>query len=162
MRPLLLTLTLTTALSAQYPISANALHWQGATSTAGPFCWGFTCTPAAATILPGEPGTLTIRAEFNQPYLLGLSPTATSCISAPAISYNSLTLDPPITIWWTGTCSIPSPILACPSGYDQLPITIPPILPPGSSFSMQGITGAPAIPGSPAWSFTQAITFTVL
>ena len=103
--------------------------------------------PQPPPILPVEPGRLTIRAEYNQPYLLGLSSTATNCISAPAIASNSLTLEPPITIWWTGACSLPRPILAFPSGYDQLPIPIRSILPPAPASAFRA---SPALPQSPA------------
>jgi hypothetical protein len=146
---------------AQYPVGANALQWTGTTSTAGPFCWGFSCTPEIAMVTPGESGSLLVRAELNQLYGIGISLTATRCLSVPGIS-NSLVLDDPITIWRTGVCAQGSPILACPSGTDTIPVTIPSTFPSGLRFSVQAVTGTPGGPAFNAYSFTQPLTFVVL
>ena len=162
MRTLLVCLVLSAAAQAQYPISANGLLWTGPSGSAGTFCWGFSCTPAAAQVLPGETGTLTVRAEFGQSFIIGASATATRCLSFPNF-FNSLVLDDPIVPWITGICDQQSPILACPSGTHDIPISIPAFIPPGVTLSLQGVTSIPhGTPGTPSWSFTQAITFTVL
>lgn len=150
----LLPLLLSAPALAQYPMGANALRWLGATSTAGPFCWGFACAPVPATVNPGESGTVFVRSEFGDAYVLALSLTATSCIAVPGL-LNQLALDGP-AVWQLGVCSTPSPILACPGGYFDLNTTIPAFLPPGFRFALQGITGAPS-----RYAFTQAIEFTV-
>ena len=155
MRRLLPMLMLAAPALAQYPIGANALRWIGATSTAGPFCWGFSCTPVQATVTAGESGTLFVRADWHDAFVIGLSLTATRCLTIPGLG-NQLVLDDPFTIWQVGVCSNASPILACPSGYENLAVTIPPFFPTGLQFCMQGATGA----GS--YSFTQAISFRVL
>ena len=49
----------------------------------------------AATIVPGESGTLTLRGEWQQIYALGLAPTANRCLTLP-IAYHCLVLDDPI------------------------------------------------------------------
>ncbi len=161
MRVALVVLALTGPLWAQYPISANALQWTGTTSSAGPFCWGFSCTPAQATVVPGESGTLMVRAEFNQLYALALSAGANRCLSIPNF-FNNLVLDDPIFLVQVGVCSQPSPILACPSGTETISVTIPAAMPPGLSFSIQAVVSVPSGPALQSFSFTQAITFTVL
>jgi len=161
MRSVILVLALTASAAAQYPASANALRWTGTTSTAGPFCWGFSCTPVPATVVPGETGTLMVRAELNQVYALAVSAGANRCLAIPGI-YNQLVLDDPIHVWRTGVCGQASGILACPSGTDTVTITFPPSTPPGITFSIQGLVSVPSGPAVPAFSFTQPITFTTL
>lgn len=158
MRILAATLLLAAAAAAQYPMGANALRWLGTSSTAGPFCWGFSCTPVQATVTPGETGTLFVRSEWNDDYVIGIALGASRCLAIPGL-LNQLALDDPFFVWQVGVCGTGSPILACPSGYDNLAVTIPPFFPPGLSFAMQGVTGA-AGPGP--LSFTQPIRFTVL
>ena len=159
MRTVALILLSASAVLAQYPIGANALRWNGI-NPAGPFCWGFSCTPVTAVLVRGETGSLLVRGEWQQPYLLGLSSSATRCLSVTGV-YHQLVLDDPITLFWSGTCSTGSPILSCPSGTDSIPITIPLSWPPGLSFSIQGVTGVAASPGVMAVSFTQPLTFVV-
>ena len=162
MRLTIAILLLASALPAQYPISANALHWSGTTSSAGPFCWGFTCNPETAAVVPGESGTFTVRGAWNQPFALAIAPTASRCLALPGI-FNALVLDDPIYVTHTGVLNQLSPILACPSGMVVIPIVLPPWLPPGLSFSVQGLVGVPGDPAlPPTFSFTQAITFTVI
>lgn len=160
MRTLALILVTASLVSAQYPIGSNALRWTG-TSQAGPLCWGFSCTPQVATLVRGETGTLFVRAEYQQPYLLGFSLTATRCLGLPGL-YNQLVLDDPITVFAEGTCRTGSPVLSCPGGTDTIPVTIPVNWPVGLTFTVQGLTGVPSYPGSGQASFTQAITFTVI
>lgn len=148
-------------LCAQYPASANALRWTGTTSTAGPFCWGFSCRPEQATVVPGETGTLMVRGEFNQIYALGVAPGASRCMSFPSI-YNSLVLDDPIVFVRFGVCSEPSPILACPSGWDRFDVRVPPGLPRGASVALQALVSVPSVPGTPRFSFSQTIVLTVM
>lgn len=146
---------------AQYPAGANALRWDGTTSAAGPFCWGFSCTPLVATVTAGESGTLMVRAEFGQPYLLAVSRGASRCLTLSGI-YNSLVLDDPIFLLTSGSCSLGSPILSCPGGQDFLPLTFPVGLPSGFSVAIQGLTGVPSGLGFPSASFTQTLIFQVL
>lgn len=160
MRTFALVLVSAAALSAQYPLGANALRWNG-TNSAGPFCWGFSCTPQTAVLVPGESGSLFVRAEFQQNYLLGISLSATRCLAVPGIA-NQLVLDDPILIFWSGTCATGSPILSCPGGTDSIPVTVPVSWPSGLTFSIQGVTGVPSFPGLVLASFTQPLTFTVL
>ena len=158
---LVLLLLLAAPAVAQYPMGANALRWIGTTSTVGPYCWGFSCTPVQATVLPGETGTLFVRSEWSDAYVIGISLSATRCLPLPGF-LNQLALDDPFFVWQVGVCGTPSPILACPGGYDNLAVTIPPFFPPGLQFSMQGVTGPPPSPGLTSFSFTQTIRFTVL
>lgn len=160
MRTLALLLLLAGVVAAQYPVGATGLHWTGTTGTAGIFCWGFSCTPAQATVTPGESGTLMIRGELNQLYAIGVSAGAGRCLDVGGI-FNSLVLDDPISIWQTGILDQPSAVLACPSGTDTIAVTIPPGTPPSISFSIQGVVSVPAGPAQSAFSFTQPITFTV-
>ncbi len=155
MRTLISMLLLASGALAQYPPGANALRWIGTTSTAGPFCWGFSCTPVQADVAPAETGTLFVRADQNDAYAIGLSLTATRCLSVPGF-LNQLVLDDPFAVWQVGVCTNVSPILACPSGYENVAVTIPPFLPLGLSFGVQAVTGA-----SSPYSFTQPIVFTV-
>jgi hypothetical protein len=155
MRTFLPMLLLAVPALAQYPIGANALRWIGTTSTVGPACWGFSCTPLQATVTPGESGTLFVRSEYNDAYAIGLSLTASRCLSVPNF-VNQLALDDPFALWQIGVCSTPSPILACPSGYENIAVTIPPFLPAGLQFCVQAATGS-----FPPWSFTQPLAFTV-
>jgi hypothetical protein len=90
-------------MSAQYPVSANAFSWTGV-NQAGPFCWGFSCTPVNVTVLRGEAGSLFIRGDYQQPYLIGLSFSATRCLTIPS-AYNMLVLDDPFFVVFTGTTS---------------------------------------------------------
>jgi hypothetical protein len=161
MRKLVLLALFSTIAQAQYSLGANALQWSGATSTAGVFCWGFSCTPAQASAQAGETGTLMVRAEFGQPYAIGVSLSATRCLALPNFQ-NALVIDDPILIWRTGICATGSPILSCPGGTDSFTITIPPSFPSGTTFAIQAVTGVPGGPGFPAFSFTQAIAFTIL
>lgn len=160
MRLALAALLFSGTLLAQYPAGANALQWTGATSTAGPFCWGFSCTPAQATIVPGETGTLMVRGELNQIYVVGMSGSASRCLSLP-FAYNNLVLDDPIFFVRFGVCGQPSPILACPSGLDTFRLVIPAGLTRGVSTSLQAVVSVPSGPALPSFSFTQTITFTV-
>ena len=155
MRAAIIAIALAGSLCAQYPASANALQWTGATSTAGPFCWGFSCTPEQATVLPGEAGTLMVRAEYNQVYALAMSAGANRCLALPGM-YNNLVLDDPIFLVQVGVCGQPSPILACPSGTDTISVVFPTGIPPGVSFSIQALVSVPSGPALPAFSFTQA------
>ncbi|HET6201688.1 MAG TPA: hypothetical protein VFI25_02670 [Planctomycetota bacterium] len=145
---------------AQFPADAVALHWTGAGgNTAGPFCWGFQCAPDTTTVSPGEAVALFLRGEPNAAYVVGVSVSATSCLSIPGISH-SLVLDLPIIVAFAGTLDQVSPILSCPSGTTTIPFTFPSNAPPGASFGIQAIvlSGSPFIP----LSFTQAIVVTVL
>ena len=160
MRIPLLILALTAPLCAQYPIDANALRWEGTTSSAGPFCWGFSCEPARAEVVPGESGTLIVRGEWNQVYALGISLGSDRCLELPGISH-ALVLDDPILIVRIGICDDPSPILACPNGLDHIGVTIPGFMPPGFSFSVQAIVGVPGWPVVRGWALTQGIRFVV-
>jgi hypothetical protein len=155
MRTLLSLLLIAAPALAQYPVGANALRWIGTTSTVGPFCWGFSCTPVSATVTAGETGTLFVRSEQGDAYAIGLSLSASRCLTVPGF-LNQLVLDDPFSLWQIGICSTPSPILACPSGYDNIAVTIPPFFPAGLQFSLQGATGSIG-----PYSFTQAIQFTV-
>ncbi|MEM7199660.1 MAG: hypothetical protein AAF628_05300 [Planctomycetota bacterium] len=158
---LFLALTLGAAeVQAQYPASANSLRWEGTTSNAGPFCWGFSCRPERADVRTGESGTLRIRVDGPLPYAIAASLSATSCLPIRPF-YNNLVLDAPITILQAGVCSGPSPILACPSCEETFTLTVPRGLPAGTRFSLQGITGVFPVPGSPIGSWTQTITFNV-
>ncbi len=146
--------------SAQYPVDATALYWSGTSGSAGTFCWGFSCTPSQATVSPGEAGTLMVRGELNQTYILGLSDGASRCLSLPGVSYG-LVLDDPIFIVRTGVCGDPGGILACPYGTDTFGVVIPPGAPSGFSVSIQALVSVPSGPGIPRFSFTQGITFSV-
>lgn len=161
MRTASLLLLTTILLPAQFPIGANALRWNGTTSTAGPLCWGFSCIPDTATLVAGENGSLLIRGNYLDPYVLGTSLSATQCTSVPFIN-NQLVLDNPITIFWTGILNTLSPALVCPSGSDTLAISIPINWPSNLTFTIQGLTGTPFPPGPAEASFTQPITFVVL
>ncbi len=161
MRCMIACVLLSVTVSAQYPISANGLRWEGVTSSAGPFCWGFNCTPEPVTVVPGESGILRIRAELNQPYVIAISTGASQCRTVPG-AYNSLVLDEPFTILYTGAFVVGSPILACPQGVDDLSVIIPPSFTTGTTFSIQGATGTPGGVGMPTFSFTQALSFRVL
>ena len=153
-------LVLTAAVAtAQYPAGANVLRWDGVTSSAGPFCWGFSCVPELATVVPGESGTLLIRAEVGQPYILAVATGANRCLALPGF-HNALVLDDPIFVLNTGICGFGSPVLSCPGGQATLPITFPLGLPSGYTLAVQALTGVPG--GSAAGSFTQGLVFLVL
>ncbi len=158
MRIPLLFLTLAAPLVAQYPADATALRWDGVTSTAGPFCWGFSCDPEVAELVPGESGTLTVRGEMNQIYAIAISLGANRCLELPNIAHG-LVLDDPLYIVRIGVCGDPSPILACPSGTDSIEVTIPAVFPPGFSFSIQAIVSLPSGPAVQRFSLTQGIQF---
>jgi hypothetical protein len=161
MRTAIFLLLLSGLAFSQYPIGATAFTWTGV-NQAGSFCWGFSCTPINTTVIRGETGTLFIRGDFQQPYVIGLSFSATRCLSMPT-AYNMLVLDDPIFVVFTGATNTTSPILACPPGSDSLTITIPPSWPVGLIFTLQGLVALPTSPGAvgPSASFTQPITFLV-
>ena len=147
---------------AQYPASANGLQWTGVTSTAGTFCWGFSCVPGQANVVAGETGTLMIRGFVGESYMLGISTSVPSCVTVP-LAYNQLVLAHPITIFSSGPLSQISAILACPPAFETLTVSIPPLVPSGTQFTVQGFTSLTPQPGNPMLgSFTQAITFIVL
>jgi hypothetical protein len=149
------------SLAAQYPADATGFFWEGqTTSQGGVFCWGFSCTPEPITVAAGETGTLSIRKELNDFYAIGITPTGTSCIPLPGIAH-ALVLDPPITILWTGALTVPSGVLACPSGLDPRTVVVPPGLAPGTSFVLQGLVATIGFAG-PEFAFTTALRFTVL
>lgn len=158
MRITLLSLLLAVPLAAQYPADATALRWEGVTSSAGPFCWGFSCDLETAEVVPGESGTLMVRGEWNQIYALALSLSASRCIPLPNVA-NGLVLDDPVHIVITGVCGNPSPILACPSGTDTFRISIPRALPAGFSFSVQAIVTVTSGPAVQRYALTPGIRF---
>ena len=158
MRIPLLILLLATPLAAQFPVDATALRWVGATSSAGPFCWGFACDLETAEVVPGETGILTVRGEWNQIYAIAISLSANRCLALPNISHG-LVLDDPLHIVRMGICGDLSPILACPSGTDSFQITFPRILPAGFGFSVQAIVSVPSGPAVQRYSLTQGISF---
>lgn len=158
MRIPFLFLALAAPLAAQYPADATALRWDGVTSTAGPFCWGFSCDPEVAEVVPGESGTLLVRGEWNQIYAIGVSLGANRCLELPNIAHG-LVLDDPLLIVRIGVCDDPSPILSCPNGTDSIEVTIPAFLPPGFSFSVQAIVTVPGPPAVQRLSLTQGIRF---
>ena len=148
------------SVSAQYGIGAVGLHWNGSTSQGGTFCWGFSCTPDPVTVLPGETVVLTVRGEWNQPYVLAFSLGPDRCLAVPGL-LNSLVLGDPINLLFSGSLSQPSPILACPPGYDTLSITFPLSTPPGLAFTLQALAGSFGLQG-PQFAFTTALSVTVL
>ncbi len=160
MRTVLPCLLLCSILPAQYPADASALRWEGSTSTAGPFCWGFACEPEIAEVLPGEKGTLLIRGEWQQLYALAISLDSSRCLKLPNAAHG-LILNDPLFIFGAGVCANPSPILACPNGTDTIKVSIPSALPAGFSFSVQAIVSIPSGPAEQRYSFTQGIRFVV-
>lgn len=159
MRTLAAVVLLASALTAQYPAGAVGFHWSGTTtSTAGEFCWGFSCTPAQAQVTANEVVTLTIRGDWwMAPYVIGFSASATQCTSFVGW-YNSLLLDLPITFVFQGMLDQNSPILACPSAFAQVTASLPPGVAIGTTFSLQGAVMA----ANGQMSFTSAIDVTVL
>jgi hypothetical protein len=130
----------TTATFAQYPIGASGLSVStNLGQNAGNFCWGFSCTPAALTVAVGEVVTIRITGEWQVPYLLGVSSTATSCQPIGGV-LNNLVLDLPIVILASGALSHASPILACPQGYTTLTAVVPAGIPTGTTFAIQALT----------------------
>jgi hypothetical protein len=128
------------AAQAQYPQGAvgfNISTNQG--QSAGSFCWWFSCTPATISVSAGQVVTLLIRGEWQAPFLLGSSTTATSCVAVPGILHN-LVIDQPIAIMASGSLANVSPILACPSGHTTLTATVPPGIPPGTTLALQALT----------------------
>lgn len=161
MRIVLLLTLLSSLACAQYPLGANALRWEGTTSSAGPFCWGFSCTPERAAIAPGERGSFLVRGEFRQPYVLALSAGLGRCRSIPG-ALNQLVLADPFVVFAAGSLDRTSPILACPPGTARVPIQVPASLPRGTTFFVQGAVGLPRSTGTrAAVSLTQTIAFTV-
>ena len=101
--------------------------------------------------------SLRISGEWQAPYVLGASTTATSCVAYPGIFHN-LVIDLPVTIMATGSLDSASPVLACPYGYTILSSTIPPGFPPGTTIAIQALTnGAGNVP-----AFTGAILITIV
>ena len=149
-----------TPAAAQYPADAVGFHWTGAGgNTAGPFCLGFQCAPDTTTVSPGESATLLARGDPYAAFVVGVSLSATSCVSIPGVSH-SLVLDAPIYVAFTGTLDQLSPILSCPSGEKTISIDFPPNVVPGTSFGIQAIV-LPVSGFAPA-SLTQAIVLTVV
>ena len=143
---------------AQYPLGAAGFHWNGSIGGgAGSFCWGFSCTPSPATVTAGETVTVTIRGETGAPYYILFSVSqATQCTSYPGV-LNSLVLTPPLMAPVIGVLWQASPILSCPSAFDQVTFSWPPGTQVGLTFHLQGLTlGAGGVP-----AFTQAVQVTI-
>jgi hypothetical protein len=156
----LLFLILAAPIAAQYPADASALRWEGQTSSAGPFCWGFDCETETAAVVPGETGKLMVRGEWNQLYALAISLSSDRCLQLPNAAHG-LVLSDPLFIFGAGVCADPSPILSCPNGTDTIAVAIPRALPAGFSFSVQAIVSVPSGPAEQRYSFTQGIRFVV-
>lgn len=155
---LLLLLIVAAPLAAQYPANANALRWEGRTSQAGPFCWGFQLTPERVGVLPGETGVLRLRGEFRRPFVIAISPSLGRARTFPGYD-NALVLADPITPLWSGLLLNTSPILACPNATFEQSLVVPPSLTPGTTFVLQGVVQDPLSGGG---AFTQALLVTVL
>lgn len=146
------------AAPAQYPPGAAGFSISTDLGTfAGNFCWGFSCTPAAATVTAGEVVTIRISGEWQRPYLLGASTSATSCQPLPGIA-NSLVIDAPIVVIASGTLAAISPILSCPPGYHEIVAVVPPGIPPGTNFAIQALTWG----AGDVLALTGAIVLTVI
>jgi hypothetical protein len=146
------------AAQAQYPQGAVGFNIStNLGQTVGSVCWWFNCTPATISVSAGAVVTLLIRGEWQAPFLLGSSTTATSCVAVPGIFHN-LVLDPPIAIMASGSLSSASPILSCPSGYTTMTATVPPGIPPGTTLALQALTNG----AGNVLSLTGAIVVTFL
>ncbi len=157
---ILVALLVTSVAAAQFPIGAVGFSWSGTTTpSAGNFCWGFSCAPDSVTVAVGETVTIRVRGDYQQPYAIGFSTSATRCITIPGVLHN-LILDDPITVVWTGFLVVGSPILACPSGTDAVTVVIPPFFPSGTTFALQAVAGTLGPAGSQL-SFTSALAVTV-
>ncbi|MAG55643.1 MAG: hypothetical protein CMJ83_05060 [Planctomycetes bacterium] len=154
-------LVLCAVASAQYPAGAAGFLWQGqTTATAGTFCWGFSCTATPVQITGGETVTLTVRGDFNMPYLIGISAGANRCLMSP-VWYNGLMLDDPIIILAQGQLTQVSGILACPNATDTVAAQLPNTVPVGATFSLQAAVLSGSA-GLAQLSFTTTFDVTVL
>jgi hypothetical protein len=143
---------------AQYPPGAVGFALtSSAGPTAGSFCHWFNCTPAPITVTAGDVVTLRISGEWQAPWVLGASTSATSCVAYPGILHN-LVIDLPVTILATGTLASVSPVLACPNGYTTLTSVIPPGFPPGTTIAIQALTNG----AGNLSAFTGAILITIV
>ena len=147
----------TGAAFGQYPLGAVGFN---VSTNLGQFigspCWWSGCTPATGTVAIGEVVTIRINGEWNAPYLLGVSLSATSCVTVPGVLHE-LVLDAPISLVSSGTLSFISPILACPNGFTTLTATVPPGIPSGTKFAIQALTHG----AGNALAFTGAIVLTI-
>jgi hypothetical protein len=116
----------------------------------------FSCTPFQATALRGEQTMLVVRGVKDRPFvvMVGL-PQQAMCLTVPGI-HNAVVF-PPILFPFAGTLTQPDRILACPGGFEQMPLTIPLELPVGASFLMQAVAWSFLIPPGEMPTFTAAI-----
>lgn len=125
---------------------------QGLNGSAGEFCHAFDCTPRPFAAASGERLNLVVNAPWQNPFVLGLSLSATSCVTLP-FAANMLILDLPIVPVAVGIVSQQSPILACWGGTESVPLALPPNLPLGFQFATQAVVLMPMLNGNqPAFS----------
>jgi hypothetical protein len=111
----------------------------GQNGTAGEFCWVFDCAPRPLAVAAGETLTLRVNAPHLTFFAIGGALGPAPCLPIPGIA-NALLLDPAsLVILASGVVGQSSPILACWGGVEQVPLVLPPGLPPGFSFHSQAI-----------------------
>lgn len=149
MRNLAMFLLLAVSAQAQIVLGEMGFQVAGLQGTAGDFCRGFTCVPRQLNVTSGETLTLTVRAPLGAPFVVAASASATSCLKIPTIG-NSLVIDLPLIVLYSGSIDKPSPILACYDGYTTRSLPLPGGLPLGAALAMQAgaVIGTPQYPST--------------
>jgi hypothetical protein len=120
----------------------------------GRSCGTFTCTPhVGGSVGGGENRTLTCFGAPGTAFVVALGLPAPVCFPFPGIA-NSLMLDPSAlaTIGFGVTGNLG--ISICPATGGRLAFPVPPVVPPGIVFRLQGLATSP---GLMAPAFTNAI-----
>ncbi|MAG56976.1 MAG: hypothetical protein CMJ83_11835 [Planctomycetes bacterium] len=131
-----LTLVVSVTPAQLQPVGVAGFWWNGTTTPTAGSTYSFTCAPIPVSVQVGEPVVLRVVGEFTYPYLLGMAPSATRCLSLPGV-FNSVLLDDPVTIITSGSLDQTSPLLVWPSGFTELNVILPPSVPTGATFSLQ-------------------------
>ena len=128
-------------------------------TTAGTFCRGFQCTPFRLAVTGNDTLQLTVRTELNQPFVIAVSPAAGPCVNVPGV-VNQFGLASPWGVLFVGAVTQPSPILACWSGFETVPLRLP-NLPSGLGFVLQAVAAGPGPSSSIQPAFTSPVACSV-
>lgn len=138
--------------TAQLP--GPGLTWTGSSGAyAGSYLPACSALPVATAA--GESVTVRVWGDFRSPFALLAAASATQCLPFTGLG-NALVLDLPVVPLAGGVLTLTSPCLSCPPAFAALTFTVPAVLPPGSTASLQAIGF-----GNQSPSFTVAVTATV-